>query len=296
MSAKPSRNGLVASQGLSSADYTAITKLANICNEYDDITLKTNDFMLQSRSADETNDFLYFVEGELIGFLGVYPFNGREVEISGMVHPSHRRKGLFTALVSAARAEVAQRGISKFIFINAETSTSGKLFLASLGAKYEFSEYWMRHMDTKFPEKIHPIHLREANTTDLPFIAHLMAIGFHADETEELASMTNDVTGVEKSSTRHVIEHADTPIGAISINHPKEASAFFFGFVILPEYQGKGYGRQALALSIEIAQARNCTKIELEVACENRGALSLYRSCGFEVLRANDYYVVVEGH
>jgi len=60
----------------------------------------------------------------------------------------------------------------------------------------------------------------------------------------------------------------------------------------MPEHQGRSYGRQALALAIQTALEHNRTNIELEVACENNHALRLYQSCGFEVIRANDYYVL----
>lgn len=262
-----------------------------VCNDHDQIKLKLNDFMLQQRPANETNDFLYFLHGELIGFLGLYQFNAQEVEISGMVHPAHRRKGHFSTLLEAAKIEIARRNIPKLIFINAETSPTGKLILESHGAKYSFSEYWMALTKTRVPNMQHPLQLRSTDTPDIPFVAHAMAIGFQMNESETLELMTIDPNGTEKNSYRKVIELSGTSIGTISINQPDETSAFIYGFVILPEYQRRGYGRQALALAIQTAQDSGCTTIELEVACENKNALSLYQSCGFEVQRANDYYV-----
>ena len=139
-----SSQGVVSKRGLTPEEFKSVTQLANICNSYDQITLKINPTMLQTRPGDETNDFLYYENGELIGFLGLYQFNNQEIEISGMVHPEHRRRGVFFELLSAAKPEIHQRRIAKLIFINEKQSTSGKFFLESLGARYSFSEYWMK--------------------------------------------------------------------------------------------------------------------------------------------------------
>ncbi|MHB1685055.1 MAG: GNAT family N-acetyltransferase, partial [Bacilli bacterium] len=132
------RQGLSSQHGLTADDYGRVAQLATLCNQSDNITLKINYDTLRTRPDDEVNDFLYYEREELIGFLGLYQFNSHEIEISGMVHPAYRRKGIFSALLSAAKQEVRQRGISKLIFINEMNSASGKSFLESLGAKYTF--------------------------------------------------------------------------------------------------------------------------------------------------------------
>jgi GNAT superfamily N-acetyltransferase len=255
MTAERLQNRPVASQGLAADDYAKVAQLASLCNDYDHITLKINDFMLQTRPSDEKSDFLYFVGEELIGYLGLFQFNGQEIEISGMVHPVHRRTGVFTGLLSEAKAEIARRNIRKLIFINAENSACGKLFLESIDTKYSFSEYWMKHVETKNPACDSRIQPRTATASELPFIARAITLGFQMDESEVLESISNNTTGTEKLSNRKIIELDETPIGTISVNHPNEASAFLFGFVILPEHQGRGYGRQALSSAIQRAIA-----------------------------------------
>lgn len=282
---------VVANPGLSAEDCAAIARLGAHCNAQDGITLKLNDFMLQHRPPDQRNDFLYVIDGEVVGYLGLYQFNGREIEISGMVHPDQRRKGIFSSLVAAAIHEIEQRHIHKLIFINQQNSDTGKLFLTALGASYSFSEYWMKLGDVRTPAMVHPLRLRAAASADMPFVAHALAAGFQLDEQDMLDSLTSGNEPGEAQSVRCIVELDGADIGTLAIHHPDEASAFIYGFSILPEHQGRGYGRQALCLAVQSALSQDRTTVELEVACENQGALSLYQSCGFEVTGANDYYV-----
>ncbi len=84
---------------MDSKELEQVGELANLCNLYDGIQLKLNWSMLKERSGKEYSDFLFYEEDQLVGFLGIYQFQSTEAEISGMVHPKHRRKGIFTRLV-----------------------------------------------------------------------------------------------------------------------------------------------------------------------------------------------------
>lgn len=284
------RQGLFSQHGLTADDYGRVAQLATLCNQSDNITLKINYDTLRTRPDDEINDFLYYESEELIGFLGLYQFNSHEIEISGMVHPAHRRKGIFSALLSAAKQEVRQRGISKLIFINETNSASGKSFIESHGAKYTFSEYWMKMTQINLPQMKHPIHLRPATSEDIGVIAHMTAVCFDMNEAELLETMKKKRAGKKDHSVMLIVLNGDA-IGTLAMNYADKNSAFIYGFCVLPEHQGRGYGRQALALAIQTALDLQRANIELEVACVNSHALALYQSCGFEVMGANDYYV-----
>lgn len=288
----------VASLGLSKTVWEEITALATACNSYENIAIKYNPNTLRARSNEEINDFLCYADGQLVGFLGIFQFNSKEVEISGMVHPDYRRQGIFQDLLKLAEREIIRRGIRKLIFIKASHSKSGDAFLQNIDANYQFSEHWMKLASNPSPkpENVPLIRLRQAVTTDIPFCSHVTALSFAVDEEDTIKHMTEHFG----KQSRFVIECIDpnsthgqngTAVGTIAIGYTEGNEAFIFGFCILPDYQGKGYGRQALQAAVQDAKSRQCETIELEVACENTGALSLYESCGFEVLRANDYYV-----
>lgn len=50
---------------------------------------------------------------------------------------------------------------------------------------------------------------------------------------------------------------------------------------VLPAYQGKGIGRSLIKRAQNFAKHSGCSKITLEVRCDNKKALNLYHSEGF---------------
>ncbi|QHQ60405.1 GNAT family N-acetyltransferase [Anaerocolumna sedimenticola] len=86
-----------------------------------------------------------------------------------------------------------------------------------------------------------------------------------------------------------MVELNEKIIGKICIEYT-DSSAYIFGFGILPDFRGKGYGRAALLAAIRMCHQNNFYDIELDVACKNNTALNLYTSCGFELQSAMNYY------
>ena len=80
-------------------------------------------------------------------------------------------------------------------------------------------------------------------------------------------------------------------IGKIHISIT-DNEGFIYGVGVLPDYRGKGYGREILCLALDILKKKQVDNIFLEVATENKKALGLYESCGFEEISVMDYYVV----
>lgn len=76
----------------------------------------------------------------------------------------------------------------------------------------------------------------------------------------------------------------------IRMNHISADTAVIHDFCMLPSCQGKGYGRIILAYIVSILLSKNCSQIRLSVVTDNRRALNLYRSAGFEVSAESHYY------
>lgn len=291
---------LIEEQGFSEQELRDIRALADLCNAEDGITLKLNWEMLSERPAGVTNDFLMYEGEKLIGFLGIYSFRSTEVEISGMVHPQHRRKGVFTRLADAATEECRRRGIPKLIFICQERSVSGKAFLEARGAVYSFSEHWMemRVPDGQPPQvsdtrQVEALELRLATADDVEVLTELDMQGF--DISYEDARVFVEKTVADGKENRYVAELGGKPIGKLAVR-VDEGAAFIFGFCVLTEYRGRGCGREILARTMErVYREGGTVRFELEVAADNPRALGLYESCGFRVLNANDYYTIELG-
>jgi ribosomal protein S18 acetylase RimI-like enzyme len=283
------KQGLIARQGLTADEQKEIRALAEICNAHDGIELKLNYEMLTRRAENETNDYLFYNEaGELIGYLALYGFGGTEVEISGMVHPDHRREGLFRRLYDAAVPEIERRGYTSVLFIVCEESKSGKAFADSLATAYHHSEYLMRMEEPILQAQVHDVQIRRSLVEEIPFLARVMTQAFGLPEEEEARNMSRLIGN--DSRRGYTILVGDEPIGRIGLDQADERETFIYGFCVTPEHQGKGYGRQALSQAIELSLAEGRPEVALEVATENRNALRLYESCGFKVIGGYDYY------
>src|SRR5262245_47762077 len=138
------RRGVVAKHSLTEIELADAKALADICASYEDIDLRIGWSALQGRMSDAPQDFLFYEGGALIGFLSLYGVGSDEAEGSGMVHPRHRRRGVFTALVAAARATCRQHGTSALAFACDRRSDSARAFFEALGADHTFSEHLMK--------------------------------------------------------------------------------------------------------------------------------------------------------
>ncbi|RFB37802.1 GNAT family N-acetyltransferase [Brevibacillus sp. VP] len=282
-------NGVYAAAGLTATELTQIKELLQVCNKYDQIEIKLNLDMLNCRPTDQIQDFYFAKDNRIIGYLALYIFNSREVEISGMVDPAHRRNGIFSSLLRLAYPEIERRQLPKLIFMSQEKSASGKAFLEALGSTYSFSEYWME-LEASPTEPIVPsLLLREATKDDLPLLVQIdmESFGLSKEDAKKYAS-----TGVEEPD-RHLIVafHHNEFIGKISHQRSEDID-FIYGFAVMPALQGKGYGREILTRVVNKLIQEQSPSIVLEVETKNKNALKLYNRCGFKEVTANDYYIL----
>ena len=282
------KHGLYPRQGLTAIELAEIKTLADTCEAYEHLHMKLNWDTLRLRPQDQTSDFLYYENDVLVGFLAFFSFNSLEGEVSGMVHPEHRRKGIFTQLFTGARVECQRRNIPTLLLIVEHTSQSGQGFAASLTPGYQHSEYKMKLTEAKTLPELDPhLQFRLAKSDETPILAHITSVSFDLPE--------QDVTWyaerkAEDTKNRVYIALLDEVyIGKLDVSL-NEREAYIAGFGVLPPYRGRGYGRQILAQTIREIHATGQNNIGLEVATENRNALLLYQSCGFQEVSSYDYY------
>lgn len=89
-------------QHISEKEYKEINQLKDICRLQDKTNLKLElDYKINmSRSSEigltNINEFLYYIDGILVAYLGISSFGGSNIgEVNGMTHPDFRRNGLF---------------------------------------------------------------------------------------------------------------------------------------------------------------------------------------------------------
>ena len=85
-----------------------------------------------------------------------------------------------------------------------------------------------------------------------------------------------------------MIEADNRTVGKVRINR-MDGDAWIYGFAVLPEFQGRGYGRKVLRNIIKREHDAG-NRVRLEVEAKNNRALTLYESVGFVKVQGQDYF------
>jgi ribosomal protein S18 acetylase RimI-like enzyme len=67
------------------------------------------------------------------------------------------------------------------------------------------------------------------------------------------------------------------------------------GMGVVREHRGRGLGRELLARTLEICDAKGLSRIELQVRIDNGPAIALYRRAGFEAEGIAKRYLLIDG-
>ncbi|WP_421102972.1 GNAT family N-acetyltransferase [Sporosarcina psychrophila] len=268
---------------LKESQLIAIKQLQKECEKTDGIQLKLNCEMLREREGRQM-DFFHEEDGELVAYLALFGF-GSTVEVCGMVNPRNRRKGHFTELWQQALAPIEQYGFQTILLNTPSLSNTAKGWLASQPYSYAFSEYQMRWSEQPI-EASDEVLIRVAKKSDANLEVKLDVLAFGMDE-EDARSHLERIK--ERQDEQFLMIEADNrTIGKVRINR-MDGEAWIYGFAILPEFQGRGYGRKVLR-NIVKSEHDAGNQIWLEVEAKNNRALGLYESVGFVKMQGQDYY------
>jgi ribosomal protein S18 acetylase RimI-like enzyme len=280
--------GVVAKQSLTEVELADAKALADICLSYQDIDLRIGWSALLERTSDVPQDFLFYQDGTLIGFLSLFGVGTDEAEGGGMVHPRYRRKGVFTALLAAARAICRQHNTSALVLACDHHSEAARACFEAIGATHTFSEHLMKlDAPAAFVPPDGRLDFRRARPEDAAAIAAIIAEDTGMDENLFRPVVAG---GIETGARQYYLAKAgDEAIGTIHID-VIDGAPYIYGFVIKPEQRGHGYGKQMLSSTIADIIAERPQPIFLEVATDNTRALTLYQAFGFTIIRTYDYY------
>lgn len=309
---------------LNQEDYQQISELQRECIDADGVALKLElDYKLAVTETDqdkydnnEINEFMFFDEQKLIGYIGIGSFGGTgmPLEITGMVHPAYRNQGIFTALHKLVMNECRSRNAREVLLLCDKKSISGQGLIQKLDTEYDHSEYEMYLLGDApviVEDLLCGIKLCKATNSDAFEIARQNAIYFEdpLPNEEEIMALLGKINSgeeleledtllpevEEKRGMQIYLAYKDDKIvGKIHLETNSQVSGIY-GLGVLPEYRGKGYGRAILLKGIKIMKESGIKNIMLQVEAENSTALGLYTSCGFVETSTMDYVRLIKG-
>ena len=272
--------------GLTDAALEAIADLERRVLATDGGRLKLEWATLRTPPTDDVRALLWSEHDRLLGFLGIYSFGWPTLELTGMVDPQQRRRGIGRALLEAALPICRARGCERLLLVVPRVSLAGRELAASLGATHDHSEHALTLSKRPAGTSADPaLHLREATTADVPTLTRLFLDGFGE------AHAGGDRPLVDRRTTTLMINRGDETIGTLTVTRDG-ACGRVYGFVVGSEWRGRGVGREALQSACRELFDAGMDKVELEVEVANDRALGLYTAVGFEPVATEDYYAL----
>jgi ribosomal protein S18 acetylase RimI-like enzyme len=272
-----------------------VESLAQVCREREGLELPLEIAPVPTTPEGGANQILCYRGSVLVGFMGLAFYD--EIEVVGMVHPDQRRKGVGRTLMEVLKDECQLRGASCFLLVCEAVAQGGARFAEALGGEYRFSEYRMELRPANFhrqPPQGKPLMLRRAGMEEVDTLLFIQTAAFGRAEDKAHERL---IRWFQEANQRFYLGVLNgKPIGMLRVSSVDTTSeprtVYINSFGVLPETQGLGYGRQILSETVAELLAEGWEHIRIEVNVENRNALSLYKSCGFEEMSEYQYYEV----
>lgn len=280
---------LLAVPQLSAEELEGVARLEAACLGADGGRLKLEWPSVRQRPGDATSDFIWLVGDEIAGYVGIHQWRPIQLEFVGMVHPSRRRQGIGAALYDAAAGEIARRGPASALLIVDRRLEASARFCLERGGELDHSEHRMhqRREPDRLDGSAAAVTVRSARPSDAAFVGECLARAFGEElsrlEPDDPESVDREIRGTI------VIEVTGEPVGVMRVERDGGVASIY-GFAVLPELQGRGYGRAALSTVTRDLHVSGVGTISLEVLSTNDSALHLYNTCGFDSMGTEDYY------
>ncbi len=272
------------SHGLTDAALEAIEDLERRVLMADGGRLKLEWGTLRDRRPTEVCDLLWWAGERLLGFAGIYAFGWPTLELTGIVDPDARRRGIGRALLDAALPICREQRAERLLMVVPRPSAGGRALALSLGMPHDHSEHALKlaHRPAE-PSSERSVSLREATDGDIGALSKLYLEGFGDARVDAGRPMSD-----HRARTLMVV-HGREVVGTVRTTLDGDRGAVY-GFVVAARWRGRGVGRAALDQVCRELFDRGAAHVDLEVEVANDRALGLYESLGFTRVVTDDYY------
>lgn len=277
-----------AKRHLSKNTLQEVLDLEDVCIDYDN--LRGSIFLDSSLNVHQglNSFFLLYEKEKLISILTIFAPTKQEAEIAAYTLPNYRENGYFKLLLAKAREELKRFKVPDILFVCERSSIPGKEVMNALQAGYERTEYFMRFRKKNFSRlNKYRIILRQALPEDLEEAVAVHMQVFNDDYHESKGLIQSRFQSDTRDQYLAILQ--DKVIGVVSTNYDGE-DVSIFGLGIVPEYRGKGYGKELLCSVVDHLLQAGKAHITIEVNSDNTSAFMLYKKTGFYIDVAYEYY------
>lgn len=267
-----------------------IRKVEAICKDFDGL----NGTIFLDTSFNFNKDiksiFLMYEDSKLVSLISMFMPTRHEAEISAYTLPEYRNKGYFKKMFQKAVNELEKYGVEDILMVCESQSKFGRKIVKKLDAKYDFTEYFLKYVGILNQSLGNYKYLSRLCTPGIEDLETIIDVSKHAfnDTYEDAKGMIQDTFKSEdRLQYATVFEKKFVGIGSVCFDGNQIS---IYGLGILPEYQGRGLGKELLLLILNDLAKNNYKNITIEVNGENEKAFELYKNNGFQVEISYNYY------
>lgn len=267
-------------QSLIDSELEQLKALANECQQYDKHLPELHWHLLKKKSHASS---IFYIENknQFIGFLKVYFFYRHAVEVIVLVSPRARKKKVATLLLKAVLPLLEKENIHTLKFSFKKNKNK---WLNTHDAHYEYTDYLLSHPLTT--HKKCP-HLIETALHDQ--IQDLLLLDRLCFTEPTLSQLRIEALLIRENYDIWIIKKNNSVIAKLHLQHHKTHSEIF-DVAVHPDHQHQGYATALLNHAIEQAKKESKKELTLNVASNNKKALSLYLNNDFKVKSKKDYW------
>ena len=261
---------------LTEKDKASIRELIDDCIRYEQLELAVPDLDEEDGTA-----YLYYQSSKnpkLISVLFCYDLEDY-LEVSAFTSPAHRCQGAFTSLFQKLMEGYEETPVC---FYPDGNSYDALMTMEVLDCEYSGTEHLMRlekrpevSGDAAIAENNATVTLYPATKDDLLALVAVHSAAFDMEKEDSIAFLEQSF---DTGETIWCIVAGGTIVGLVLTSiQPDQTN--LYGLAIHPEYQGKGYGRDAV--NVLLQKPEITFPVTLHVTEENEAAFKIYKGMGF---------------
>jgi ribosomal protein S18 acetylase RimI-like enzyme len=242
-----------------------------------------------SMNAAQDMPFIYTYEDEgLKALLSVFAPMRDEIEVSALVHPDYRNKGVFRSLVKETVKECSRFGYCKGLFVCGDLE-AGKRVMEHWGLSIDHVELQMScdANESAGAQANTTLEIRKAGESDIDSLACVGAAAFGMDACSEKEFIKNAFSA--ENRTQYIMEREGHAVGLCAASENGE-KLMIYGLGVHPDERRKGCAQAMLRHMEKEALKRGKRELGLDVDEDNPAAIALYKSFGFTVTGRTEYY------
>lgn len=261
---------------LTEKDKASIRELIDDCIRYEQLELAVPDLDEEDGIA-----YLYYQSSKnpkLISVLFCYDLEDY-LEVSAFTSPAHRCQGAFTSLFQKLMEGYEETPVC---FYPDGNSYDALMTMEVLDCEYSGTEHLMRlekrpevAVDASIAENNATVTLYPATKDDLLALVAVHSAAFDMEKEDSIAFLEQSF---DTGETIWCITANNTIVGLVLTSiQPDQTN--LYGLAIHPEYQRKGYGRDAVKVLLQKPEIT--FPVTLHVTEENEPAFKIYKNIGF---------------